>query len=178
MDLDRPLFRQLEKYAANSKMLYLRVMYYVISGVSLITDEVTRNYYFLQLKQDVVEGRISCDPKQAVILANYSRQAEYGNYQDRHTVEYLKTLLSFPKHLIEAGLLEALTEEVIQHHDEVHNITQGEFDICLFIVWIFEDSCEFPSWFKFEVIFESIDAIFGFYIRNSNLESQVKALDN
>lgn len=108
-------------------MLYLRVMYYVISGVSLITDEVTRNYYFLQLKQDVVEGRISCDPKQAVILANYSRQAEYGNYQDRHTVDYLKTLLSFPKHLIEAGLLEALTEEVIQHHDEVHNITQGEY---------------------------------------------------
>lgn len=117
--------RQLEKYASSSKMLYLRVMYYVISGVSLISDETTRNYYFLQLKQDVVEGRISCDPKQAVILANYSRQAEYGNYHDRHTVDYLKTLLPFPKHLIEAGLLEALTEEVIQHHDEVHNITHG-----------------------------------------------------
>lgn len=58
-------------------------MYYVISTVSL-TDDATRNYYFLQLKQDVVEGKISCDPKVAVILANYSRQAEYGNYQDRH----------------------------------------------------------------------------------------------
>lgn len=59
-------------------------MYYVISGVSLIADEQTRNYYFLQLKQDIIEGRISCDAKQAIILANYSRQAEYGNYQDRH----------------------------------------------------------------------------------------------
>lgn len=95
-----------------------------VLGITLINDEVTRNYYFLQLKQDVVEGRISCDPKQAVILSNYSRQAEYGNYQDRHTVEYLKTLLSFPKHLIDAGLLETLTEEVIQRHDEVHNVTQ------------------------------------------------------
>jgi tyrosine-protein phosphatase non-receptor type 14/21 len=84
VDLDRPLNRQLEKHAASSKVLYLRIMYYVISGVSLITDETTRNYYFLQLKQDIIEGRISCDPKQAVILANYSRQAEYGNYQDRH----------------------------------------------------------------------------------------------
>lgn len=84
VDLDRPLNRQLEKHAANTKVLYLRIMYYVISGVSLITDETTRNYYFLQLKQDIIEGRISCDPKQAVILANYSRQAEYGNYQDRH----------------------------------------------------------------------------------------------
>lgn len=51
VDLDRPLNRQLEKHSANSKILYLRIMYYVISGVSLITDEPTRNYYFLQLKQ-------------------------------------------------------------------------------------------------------------------------------
>lgn len=87
VDLDRPLNRQLEKHAAQPKILYLRIIYYVISGVSLIVDEATRNYYFLQLKQDIVEGRISCDPKQAVILANYGRQAEYGNfdnYQDRH----------------------------------------------------------------------------------------------
>ena len=88
--------RQLEKYAASTKVLHLRIMYYVISGVSLIADEQTRNYYFLQLKQDIIEGRISCDAKQAIILANYSRQAEYGNYQDRHKYDskniYFKTL--------------------------------------------------------------------------------------
>lgn len=54
VDLERPLSRQLEKYAASTR-LYLRVMYYVISGVSLISDEVARNYYFLQLKSDVVD---------------------------------------------------------------------------------------------------------------------------
>ncbi|XP_061509676.1 tyrosine-protein phosphatase non-receptor type 21 isoform X1 [Anopheles gambiae] len=126
VDLERPLSRQLEKYSANSKVLHLRVMYYVLSGVSLIQDEGTRNYYFLQLKHDVVEGRISCDPRQAVILANYSRQAEYGNHQDRHTVEYLKTLLSFPQEMVHANLLEALTEQVIQQAHELHNVTQGE----------------------------------------------------
>jgi hypothetical protein len=41
------------------------------------------------------------------------------------SVDYLKSLLSFPKHLIDAGMLEALTEEVIQHHDEVHDVTQA-----------------------------------------------------
>ncbi|EAA13919.5 AGAP009975-PA [Anopheles gambiae str. PEST] len=126
VDLERPLSRQLEKYSANSKVLHLRVMYYVLSGVSLIQDEGTRNYYFLQLKHDVVEGRISCDPRQAVILANYSRQAEYGNHQDRHTVEYLKTLLSFPQEMVHANLLEALTEQVIHQAHELHNVTQGE----------------------------------------------------
>uniref|UniRef100_A0A182IJF0 protein-tyrosine-phosphatase n=1 Tax=Anopheles atroparvus TaxID=41427 RepID=A0A182IJF0_ANOAO len=126
VDLERPLSRQLEKYSANSKVLHLRVMYYVLSGVSLIQDEGTRNYYFLQLKHDVVEGRISCDPRQAVILANYSRQAEYGNHQDRHTVEYLKTLLAFPHEMVRANLLEALTEQVIQQAHELHNVTQGD----------------------------------------------------
>jgi hypothetical protein len=139
IDLQRPLNRELEKYAPNTKVLYLRVMYYVISGVSLIHDEATRNYYFLQLRQDIVEGRINCDPKQAVILANYCRQAEYGDYsdyQDRHqSVDYLKSLLSFPKHLVEAGMLEALTQEVIQQHrDKVQDISQAsaeEFYISL-----------------------------------------------
>lgn len=125
VDLDRPLSRQLEKYASNPK-LYLRIMYYVISGVTLITDEITRNYYFLQLKSDVVDGRILCDPKQAVALAIYCRQAQYDSYQnERHTVDYLKTLLPFPKHMIEAGLLETLTEEVLQPNPEIQNLTQS-----------------------------------------------------
>lgn len=125
VDLERPLSRQLEKHASSPR-LYLRVMYYVISGVSLITDEMARNYYFLQLKSDVIDGRISCDPKQAVILAIYCRQAQYDSHQsERHTVEYLKTLLPFPRHLIEAGLLETLTEEVLQPNMDIQNLTQA-----------------------------------------------------
>lgn len=136
VDLERPLSRQLEKYAASSR-LYLRVMYYVISGVSLITDEITRNYYFLQLKSDVVEGRISCDPKQAVILAIYCRQAQYDSHQsERHTVDYLKTLLPFPRHLIEAGLLETLTEEVLQPNADIQNLTQASAE------GLFIDACQ------------------------------------
>lgn len=128
VDLDRPLSRQLEKHAASPK-LYLRIMYFVISGVTLLTDEVTRNYYFLQLKSDVVDGRISCDPRQAVALAMYCRQAQYDSCQnERHTVDYLKTLLPIPKHMIEAGLLETLTEEVLQQsatNPEIQSLTQS-----------------------------------------------------
>ena len=115
------LYLHTKLFICPSKVLII-YFYFSIS----VLDEVTRNYYFLQLKQDIVEGKISCDPKQAVILANYSRQAEYGNFRsDRHTVDYLKSLLSFPKHLIESGLLEALTEEVIKTHEELHNVTQA-----------------------------------------------------
>ncbi|XP_063701714.1 tyrosine-protein phosphatase non-receptor type 21 [Culicoides brevitarsis] len=125
IELNRPLNRQLEKHAANTKILYLRVMYYVISGISLIHDEVTRNYYFLQLKNDVVDGKLECDVDKAVHLSNLARQAEYGNHQERHTVEYLKTLLSFPNDLIDSHeTREELTERVILRHKELHNISQ------------------------------------------------------
>ncbi|XP_032516832.1 tyrosine-protein phosphatase non-receptor type 21 [Danaus plexippus] len=138
VQLDRPLKLQLEKYAS-SHQLYLRVMYYVISGTSLITDEVTRYHYFLQLKNDLVEGRIICDCQQAVVLASYSRQAEYGNHdRERHTVEYLKNLLTFPKQMLdggqvldssslaETGRLEWLTAAVIQHHMSLNNMPQAQ----------------------------------------------------
>ncbi|CAH2233654.1 jg10622 [Pararge aegeria aegeria] len=138
VQLDRPLKLQLDKFAS-SHQLYLRVMYYVISGTSLITDEVTRYHYFLQLKNDLVEGRIICDSQQAVVLASYSRQAEYGNHdRERHTVEYLKNLLMFPKQMLdggqiidsctlaETGRLEWLTAAVIQHHMSLHNMPQAQ----------------------------------------------------
>ncbi|CAH4037883.1 tyrosine-protein phosphatase non-receptor type 14 [Pieris brassicae] len=138
VQLDRPLKRQLEKYSS-AHQLYLRVMYYVTSGTSLITDEVTRYHYFLQLKNDLVEGRIICDCQQAVVLASYSRQAEYGNHdRERHTVEYLKNLLTFPKQMLEngqiidsstlaeTGRLEWLTAAVIQHHMSLHNMPQAQ----------------------------------------------------
>lgn len=35
---------------------------------------MARYHYFLQLKDDVIEGRILCDADQAVLLASYSMQ--------------------------------------------------------------------------------------------------------
>lgn len=59
---------------------------------------ICRYHYFLQLKQDVIEGRISCTPQQAVELASYSMQAEFGNFDaERHTAHYLKDFQLFPK---------------------------------------------------------------------------------
>lgn len=56
-------------------------MYYVISGISLISDEVTRNYYFLQLKNDVVDGKLVCDiDKVSQIFACLSMNFTYLSY--------------------------------------------------------------------------------------------------
>uniref|UniRef100_A0A2S2R7W5 protein-tyrosine-phosphatase n=1 Tax=Sipha flava TaxID=143950 RepID=A0A2S2R7W5_9HEMI len=125
VDLSRPLKRQLDKYSCHFS-LYLRVMYY-ITNVSFIKDEMTRYHFFLQLKMDVIEGRILCDADQAVLLASYSMQAEFGDHDlEKHTSEYLKDFVLFPKHLIAIqGRLESLTEAVICQHLALAGLPQG-----------------------------------------------------
>lgn len=123
VELDRPLKRQLDKHAMKYT-LYLRIMYYV-SGINLLTDEITRYHYFLQLKSDVIEGRIKCNTEQAVLLASYSMQAEFGNHDvEKHTPEYLKEFVLFPKHIVNGHQLE-LTEAVICQHAALAGLPQG-----------------------------------------------------
>uniref|UniRef100_A0A0A9YFS3 protein-tyrosine-phosphatase n=2 Tax=Lygus hesperus TaxID=30085 RepID=A0A0A9YFS3_LYGHE len=124
VEMERPLKKQLDKYAKDLT-LYLRIMYYV-SGVNLLQDENTRYHYFLQLKSDIIEGRINCNHKQASMLASYSMQAEFGNHDlERHTAEYLKDFALFPKHLTQEGHLESLTQAVILQHAALAGLPQG-----------------------------------------------------
>lgn len=96
VDLERSLSRQLEKYAASTK-IYLRVRHYVDP---LRSDDLTRCYYFLQLKSDIYEGKIICDIRTAILLALYCRQAEYDSHQnDKQTKDNLKKSLVLPKNL-------------------------------------------------------------------------------
>lgn len=97
VDLDRPLKKQLDKYAQQpSGPLHLGVMFYV-HDVSLLEDEVTRFHYFMQLKYDVLDGKLRCNFEQAIVLASYSLQAESGDHDlERHTLENLKDLPLLP----------------------------------------------------------------------------------
>ncbi|KAK7104149.1 hypothetical protein V1264_018912 [Littorina saxatilis] len=77
-DLDRPLKRQLDKYAQPSShphCLYFGVMFYV-AGAHRISDDVARYHYYLQLKNDIVDGRLPCSVEQAVRLAAFSLQGQ------------------------------------------------------------------------------------------------------
>lgn len=126
IDLERPLSRQLEKYAAGHK-IFLRVLHYVTTGVKHLSDEVSRYYYFLQLKNDVVEERIACDIRTAILLALYCRQAEYDSYQrDKHTKDYLRTRLILPKSLMHEGLDESLIDEVQQLNPSIQHLSQSQ----------------------------------------------------
>ncbi|XP_076313696.1 protein tyrosine phosphatase non-receptor pez isoform X3 [Tachypleus tridentatus] len=122
LDLERPVKKQLDKHAQDMT-LYLRVLYFV-TDVNLLYDEVTRNQYFLQLKSDVIEGKLPCSQEQAILLASYSLQAEFSDHSpERHTPEYLSNFALLPKHMIpDRNIQGALMEPVIQAHRSLQGL--------------------------------------------------------
>lgn len=129
IDLERPLKKQLDKYAQEC-CLYLGVMFFV-SDVNLLHDEVTRYHYFLQLKKDIIDGKLQCSKEQAILLASYSLQAEFGDHDPkRHSIEYLSNFVLLPKNMISGKEnQEAAMEEVINTHISLQNLSPARAEV-------------------------------------------------
>lgn len=134
-DLDRPLKKQLDKHGtAASSSLQLGVMFYVPEAQArrlLLQSDVTRYYYFSQLKSDVLEGRLPCGRREAIQLASYSLQAEFGDHRrDHHTAEYLRNFALLPKSVLLAcdgdeGREAALLDEIVLAHQNLQGLDHG-----------------------------------------------------
>lgn len=122
VDLERPLKRQLDKYAKECS-LYLGVMFYVLD-VDRLHNDITRYYYFSHLKCDVIEGRLPCTKEEAIQLASYSLQAEFGDHRpEHHTPDYLKNFVLLPKRIVASEEnQEALLEQIVQAHRNLHGV--------------------------------------------------------
>uniref|UniRef100_A0A8C9G226 Tyrosine-protein phosphatase non-receptor type n=1 Tax=Pavo cristatus TaxID=9049 RepID=A0A8C9G226_PAVCR len=94
VDLDKPLKKQLDKYALEPTV-YFGVVFYVPT-VSQLQQEITRYQYYLQLKKDILEGNIPCTLEQAIHLAGLAVQADFGDYDQYESQEFLQRFALFP----------------------------------------------------------------------------------
>uniref|UniRef100_A0A914XKK9 protein-tyrosine-phosphatase n=1 Tax=Plectus sambesii TaxID=2011161 RepID=A0A914XKK9_9BILA len=126
VELDKPLRKQLEKWACKNRQVLLAVLYHTPNALAL-TDELARYYYFLLMRSDVVEGRLTVEMDKAIDLAAYSLQAEYGNHDPAtHTIEFLQTIPLLPKHISRsAQILEDLLRRVAAYHDRLQGMQQS-----------------------------------------------------
>ncbi|XP_026789794.1 tyrosine-protein phosphatase non-receptor type 21 isoform X2 [Pangasianodon hypophthalmus] len=109
IDLDKPLKKQLDKYG-QEPTVYFGVIFYVPT-VSQLQQEITRYQYYLQLKKDVLEGRIPCSIEQAIRLASLAVQADFGDFNRYDSQEFLQKFVLFPMEWIED---ERVVEEATQ----------------------------------------------------------------
>jgi len=81
------------------------------SEPSNIHEELTRYQFFLQLKHDIVEGRLEAPFETAVELAALALQSELGDYEDGvHTPGFISEFRFVPPHLQSEDMELAITE--------------------------------------------------------------------
>uniref|UniRef100_A0A913I483 protein-tyrosine-phosphatase n=1 Tax=Strongyloides stercoralis TaxID=6248 RepID=A0A913I483_STRER len=96
--------------------LYFRVKFYV-SDPSKLAEEYTRYHFFLQVKRDLIEGRLICPESSAALLASYAIQSEVGDYNCNETDDnYINNFKIIPNQSLD------LTKQI----KELHKLHAGQ----------------------------------------------------
>ncbi|KAM9294239.1 tyrosine-protein phosphatase non-receptor type 21 [Gastrophryne carolinensis] len=128
VDLEKPLKKQLDKYALEPTV-YFGVVYYV-PAVSQLQQEITRYQYYLQLKKDILEGKIPCTLEQAIQLAGLAVQADFGDYDQYESQDFLQRYALFPVGWIQdEKTLEEATKNVALLHQKLRGLSPPEAEM-------------------------------------------------
>ncbi|XP_041505169.1 tyrosine-protein phosphatase non-receptor type 4 isoform X2 [Microtus oregoni] len=101
LDPNKPIRKQLKKLfllilGGSPYSLNFRVKFFV-SDPNKLQEEYTRYQYFLQIKQDILTGRLSCPYNTAALLASFAVQSELGDYnQSENLPGYLSDYSFIP----------------------------------------------------------------------------------
>ncbi|XP_027426425.1 tyrosine-protein phosphatase non-receptor type 21 [Zalophus californianus] len=128
VDLEKPLKKQLDKYALEPTV-YFGVVFYVPS-VSQLQQEITRYQYYLQLKKDILEGNIPCTLEQAIQLAGLAVQADFGDFDQYESQDFLQKFALFPVGwLQDEKVLEEATQKVALLHQKYRRLSAPDAEM-------------------------------------------------
>lgn len=91
---------------------------------SQLTEDITRYYLCLQLRSDIISGRLPCSFVTHALLGSYAVQAELGDYDpEEHTSNYISELRFAPNQTKE------LEDRIMELHRTYRGMTPGEAEI-------------------------------------------------
>ncbi|XP_015266131.1 PREDICTED: tyrosine-protein phosphatase non-receptor type 4-like, partial [Gekko japonicus] len=122
LDPNKPIRKQLKRGSPHS--LNFRVKFFV-SDPNKLQEEYTRYQYFLQIKQDILTGRLPCPYNTAALLASYAVQSELGSYNlSENLPGYLSEYSFIP------GQLQDFEKEVSKLHQQHIGLSPAEAEFC------------------------------------------------
>ncbi|XP_015276750.1 PREDICTED: band 4.1-like protein 2 isoform X3 [Gekko japonicus] len=90
---------------------------------SLLTEDITRYFLCLQLRQDITSGRLPCSFVTHALLGSYTLQAELGDYDtEEHNSDYIGEFQFAPNQTKE------MEEKVIELHKSHRGLTPAQAD--------------------------------------------------
>ncbi|XP_064247083.1 band 4.1-like protein 1 isoform X3 [Passer domesticus] len=91
---------------------------------SQLTEDITRYYLCLQLRADIITGRLPCSFVTHALLGSYAVQAELGDHDtEEHVGNYVSELRFAPNQTRE------LEERIMELHKTYRGMTPGEAEI-------------------------------------------------
>ncbi|KAM4689168.1 tyrosine-protein phosphatase non-receptor type 3 [Discoglossus pictus] len=104
--------------------LLFRVRFFIPDPNTLQQDQ-TRHLYFLQLKSDILDGRLSCPLNSAVVLASYAVQSDLGDFNPS---------LHLPGYLLDTFFIPSQDNDFITKVESLHiqhsGLGQTEAESC------------------------------------------------
>ncbi|XP_051493747.1 protein 4.1 isoform X21 [Apus apus] len=89
-----------------------------------LTEDITRYYLCLQLRQDIMSGRLPCSFATLALLGSYTVQSELGDYDpDLHSPDYISEFKLAPNQTKE------LEEKVVELHKTYRSMTPAQADL-------------------------------------------------
>ncbi|XP_052667043.1 protein 4.1 isoform X8 [Harpia harpyja] len=89
-----------------------------------LTEDITRYYLCLQLRQDIITGRLPCSFATLALLGSYTVQSELGDYDpDLHGPDYISEFKLAPNQTKE------LEEKVVELHKTYRSMTPAQADL-------------------------------------------------
>uniref|UniRef100_G3SQR0 Protein 4.1 n=1 Tax=Loxodonta africana TaxID=9785 RepID=G3SQR0_LOXAF len=89
-----------------------------------LTEDITRYYLCLQLRQDIVAGRLPCSFATLALLGSYTIQSELGDYdRELHGADYVSDFKLAPNQTKE------LEEKVMELHKSYRSMTPAQADL-------------------------------------------------
>ncbi|XP_038016703.1 protein 4.1 isoform X29 [Motacilla alba alba] len=89
-----------------------------------LTEDITRYYLCLQLRQDILTGRLPCSFATLALLGSYTVQSELGDYDpDLHGPDYITEFKLAPNQTKE------LEEKVVELHKTYRSMTPAQADL-------------------------------------------------
>ncbi|XP_039710252.1 protein 4.1 isoform X14 [Pteropus medius] len=89
-----------------------------------LTEDITRYYLCLQLRQDIIAGRLPCSFATLALLGSYTIQSELGDYDpELHGVDYVSDFKLAPNQTKE------LEEKVMELHKSYRSMTPAQADL-------------------------------------------------
>eukprot|EP00118_Oscarella_pearsei_P012196 m.87439 g.87439 ORF g.87439 m.87439 type:complete len:571 (+) comp36545_c0_seq6:2993-4705(+) len=110
----------------------LRVKFYPEDVAEELVQEITQHLFFLQVKQQILDMDIYCPPEAAVLLASYSVQAKYGDYDpDVYQSGFLKSDKLLPQRVLDQYQMssEMWEERIVSWYAEHRGMLRDEAEM-------------------------------------------------